>query len=906
MSRLSSSSRGAPSRSSGSASSRSLSERSESKRPGTALRALFTGVTIAGLTTGLLVSLLIGAGTAVVPADPAAAADEELTSSAVTVTNRDYALEPDDAPFPDLEVTVSQTKDLVSQGIRVSWKNGEKSAKPDQNQGGANFLQIAQCWGEDPANPGHPDRRTCQYGGGRAPGSGRDGTLELEAVAPEDQKYSVDLGGYAFTGIPFVAVNPDGEVDETKAPAGRVLHNFTTVDGETVLKPEEDLVDMSSNQFYTSYTTNEVRWAGGGDDRSGSVPFEVQTAMQSTALGCGAPVEQADGTAVGQSCWLVIIPRGVTDSGNANITRPGLYWDAWEHHLAVELEFKPLGVRCQIGEAERQLAGSELIAEAMGSWQPGLCQGEGGAPFVLSQSNEADAAVRAAGTAPSPLAFTSRPLDMTRVSDASDPLAYAPVAISGVAISFAIDREPRQSDETPAEYKARAGLPFTEMRLTPRLVAKLLTASYLDALPNGAVKSHLGRDTNGDEKIEWNPRTIVWDPEFRAINDEEWTHQVIIGASIADTLVPSGRSDAAVRLWEYVLSDPDARAWLDGADDGHGMFVNPYYSTNDAVNPEGVLALPLESFPKADPIEKIDETGKTPPGSGPINLVTWRPYAGSLADGAYRVLRGDGMILGNWEPLPAPAKFGKSERMLFGSQRVIGLTSTPAAELYQTVTASLRNPAGEFVAPTQDSLTAAAAAMTPSTAQPAVLGYDFAGAAAEAAPAAYPLTMPIYATLNPRQTDVQLRATYADLIRYAAQKGQEPGTDVGDLPPGYAPLPEAWVDRATAAADAIERGSLPASNPGGAGGNGSSAAGGSASTGGGSGSSGTPTQSSGAGATLTTGPVVTGQTAGELAGAATPADPHAGVLAVALPIGITAGLAAALAVPLMSRFRQRA
>ncbi len=88
-----------------------------------------------------------------------------------------------------------------------------------------------------------------------------------------------------------------------------------------------------------------------------------------------------------------------------------MWWDAWEHHLAVKLEFKPLGVRCEIGAAERQLAGSELVAGAIASWQPQLCLGENGSPFVLSQGNEADAVVRAAGTEPSPLAFTSRPLD---------------------------------------------------------------------------------------------------------------------------------------------------------------------------------------------------------------------------------------------------------------------------------------------------------------------------------------------------------------------------------------------------------------------------------------------------------------------------------------------------------------
>ncbi len=97
-------------------------------------------------------------------------------------------------------------------------------------------------------------------------------------------------------------------------------------------------------------------------------------------------------------------------------------------------------------------------------------------------------------------------------------------------------------------------------------------------------------------------------------------------ASVADMLMPSGRSDLAVRLWEYVLSDPEAKAWLDGEADDWGMNVNPWYSTNPEVNPTGSgLALPAESFPKADPVEKPDTTEATGNGTGPINLVTWRP-----------------------------------------------------------------------------------------------------------------------------------------------------------------------------------------------------------------------------------------------------------------------------------------
>ncbi len=874
------------------------------RRPHATWPSVWVRVASTGLVVGLVTAVLAGGASAVLTTDPAAAATgDELTSSAVTLTTKDDALVAEGSPFPDLAVTVSQTKDLVSQGIVVSWTGGKPSERPAGTVGGTNFLQIAQCWGEDPTHPGHPDRRTCQYGGTLGAGSYRDGTTEASDVAEQDLPYthiSESFFSPTYTGIPFVAVNSAGIVDEEDAPADRVLTNLTTnAEGKVVQKTGADYVDLNTNQFFTAYTTNEVKWAGAGADGSGSVPFEVQTNMQSTALGCGAPIEETDGSVVGRSCWLVIIPRGQGDSGSSEINRSGLWWDAWEHHVAVKLEFKPLGVRCQIGAAERQLAGSELIAGAIAAWQPELCQGEKGSPFVLSEGNEADAVARAAGTAPSPLAFTSRPLDVERIGGAKDPVVYAPVALSGVAISFSIDRQPHPIDASPEE-RARAGLPMTEVNLTPRLVAKLLTSSYVDSLPDGASKAHIGYKSFSEPGK--NPRTIVQDKEFQAINDPEWSKQIIVGASVADVLAPSGRSDIATRLWEYVISDPAALAWLDGAPDENGMIVNPWYSTNPEVNPTGVgLALPLDNFPKADPAEKADTTVSDPAnGTGPINLVTWRPYTQSFADGGYHVLRGDGNILGAWDRFAVPAKFGKSVRELFGSQKVFALTTTPAAALYQTVVASLRNPAGQYVPPTRESLAASAAAMTATPSNAQVAQYDFSSPSVRAATTSYPLAMPVYAALNPKQSDATLRAVYANLIRYAAVDGQEPGTDVGQLPPGYAPLPAAWVTQARAAADEIERGGStgtvpPASAaPPASGSRPSAAAGAPASA--------APAQ---AGAAAAAEPVVTGEVAGALAGSATPDDPDVGPLGAAIPLGVAVGFLAAVAVLAVSRVRRR-
>ncbi len=816
------------------------------------------------------------------------------TASPRTVTTSDYDPDAANAPFPDLTVAVSQTEDLVAQGLKVTWTGGKLSAQPGGTVGGENFVQIAQCWGDEPGSNGtRPDRRTCQYGGTAGWGSTRDGNILPESIATQDEQYSANLGGYSYTAIPFVAYNAEGIVDDKSAPEDKVLTNVTT-DASGKVKLKSELIEFNNNRYFTGLTTNEVKWGPSGADGSGSVSFELQTAMQSPGLGCGSSTSSA--ATAGQPCWLVVIPRGNGDSGSSLINNPGVWWDAWKHHVAVKLGFKALGVRCSIGAAERSLAGSEMMAEAIGSWQPKLCQGEGAAPFVLAQIPESDALVTASGTAPSALALTSRPLDTDLIGDKTDPLVYAPLALGGIAIAFAVDAQPHPVDASPAQL-ARSGLPLTSMKLTPRLLAKLLTASYLDSLPGGADKSHLGYHDSKDPGQ--NPRTLVYDPDFRAINEPDWSAQILSGPSIADALTPLGRSDLAERVWEYVLADSDARSWLEGKPDQWGMKVNPCYSTNAAVTakcplPTTPLELPRDDFPKADPIEKPDTTASDPNnGSGPINLVTYRPYTSGFTDGAYRVLRGDGMILGGWDATGRPPKFAKEQRQLVGSQKVVALTSTPAARVYQTSTALLRNPAGKFVAPTQASLLAAAAAMTASSEQAQVVAFQPKSSKAKAAQGAYPLAVPVYAALNPKQTDATLRSAYADLIRYAVGDGQVPGTNEGQLPAGYAPIPKAWRTQAESSAARIKSGSpgnpppspTPTSTA-------SSPSGGStvpAST--------TAAQSPGD-------PSGTGTNAPSLLGANTPQDPATGPMGALVPATGLIGLAALLGIPAISRFRR--
>jgi len=838
---------------------------------------LLSGIT--GVSTMLVVGAILTIGGVVIPQAPANAAS---ASTAVTVSATNQDPEWGDAPFPDLAVTVSQTKNLIAQGVQVSWTGGKKSTPPGSENGGENFLQIMQCWGDAPADPdkpdapAEPDRTTCQYGGTNLPGARRESSREVsDVIAEEDKAYTASLSDSKeevytdpFTSIPFRGVSGKAEDVVENVKEGKRIHN---VGGEVIT------TDVNNNKFFGRYTTNEVIWAGSANDGTGSTKIELQTVVQSEGLGCGTPIDRADGTVTGSSCWLVVVPRGAPEGG---VVDSGLLWENWKHKLAIKLDFRPVGVRCAIGASESLVSGSELAADAVGSWQPSLCAADGGSVYTLLTGTEGDAAASANGAETAPLALTSNAL----VADEPDTLAYAPIAVAGLAIAFAVDREPSASADKAETDKAR--LPFTSLKLNPRLIAKLLTNSYLDSLPYEADRAHVGyvsRTTPGH-----NARNITWDPEFLAINPE-WKNQSLVDPSLGDLLLPQGRSDGATALWTYVTSDSAAAAFLAGTPDEYGMIVNPYSRTDAAGNKTGTaLALPRDDFPKADPIEQPAQNG-----ADPINLVTWRPYTNNYESGGNLVLNGNGQVLGGWNRTVTPQRYDKPVRSLPGVQRVLGLTDTAAAAKYQVYTAALLNPAGEYVAPTVESMTAGAVAMTVSPTQSQVYGFDPRSAAAKGAAAAYPLTLPVYAAASPTMADADVRASYAEFIRYAVTAGQVSGTEPGQLPAGYAPIPAGWKAQALAAATVIESPPAPVATPAPAAVVPAPAVR-------------TPTVAGSLTAPVAAvEPTATGEAVLTLAGKATPDDPAADALQNAVPGSVLAGLLSSLLVPGITRLRRK-
>ncbi|MDX8031957.1 hypothetical protein SK803_17160 [Lentzea sp. BCCO 10_0856] len=676
----------------------------------------------------VLAALLFVSAVVVWPTDAAA-----QDSSAVTVSGK--------GDFAGLEITVAQTRDLINQTVRVSWTGGEETGPVGRFA--TNYLQIMQCWGDDPAGPA---REQCQFGG-------------LEAQS--------GLGLGNFTKSRQIAYNdPKDPREPTPIPAtGAAFTEFHAVTGKKT---------PSYGEFFDAGTTNEVPFAKTRADGTGEIDFEAQTALEAYGLGCGTVVNNTP-----RHCWLVVVPRGdkevngrrvgVDHTGN-NLDSSPLSQSNWENRIAVRLDFRPVGRACPIGVAERPLTGHEFVADAIARWQPALCA-NGGSVFGFTQVPDGIARDQLGLDEPG-MVFTSEPL-----ASPGKPTVYAPVAVSGYAIAFVLERQSRGPEvETDPKVWQRDGQLITSLNLTPRLVAKLLTQSYRDAVPGN--QPYLRR----------NPRRLNEDPDFLAINEEFKVYGALMNA--LDILAPSADLDATKALWTWINGDTDARAFLDGSPDPFGMVVNQNYRN---------LALPLPNYPKADLSCK-----ELAFPLGPDCALLSRPLSADLHEGGRAISRGDTLgKLPNGLPDPLdPSKpgYSRSPRQPTGERSLLAVVDTATAQRYGLPAASLRNAAGQFVAPTPEALGAALDQLSPTE----VAGVKIANPAGRNV-RAYPLPNVTYAAAVPSAMDKAAGAEYAKFLRFASGPGQTLGEADGQLPRGYLPLPDSLRRQAGEAAAVIER-----------------------------------------------------------------------------------------------------
>ncbi|MBD0711076.1 hypothetical protein [Streptomyces sp. CBMA291] len=739
-------------------------------------------------TTAGLGALLAAVVLALVPLPretPAAAATGPAQNSALTKrgTKGPY----DD--FSSLEVTVHQTRNLRAQGLKVTWKGGT----PTQGRK-SDYLQIMQCWGDDPAGPA---REQCQFGGAATSG-GNFGTHIarrelLVGTDPLEKEYDELIPSTEYPGqmtSPFVPFRPVTGPQTTKT------------------------TDWT---YFGPGDTNEEFFAATQADGTGEVAFNLQTTREAPHLGCGDPL--GTGTdAQGRRCWLVVVPRGSHDpDGSTGVDhRPNtspFTTTNWDRRIVFPLDFLPVREPCPTDRTERRMTGSELVTDAVTSWQSALCA-TGSTRFTFTQRGEELARgnlLNPTSTTPG-LAFTVEPVEGGEKAG----FVHAPVAVSALTVGVF--------------WEANGIGLVRDLKLSPRLLAKLLTSSYpLDV-------RYLTWDKPAPDHLKGNPDSLVRDPEFLELNPDfarvPQAPQVYPGG----ILLSAERSDATKVVWDYLRGNAESRAFLEGKPDPWGMKVNPNFKDLGLVT-EGSY-----EFPKADPTETEIKVGEKSITYGAIDR---SPYAVDLHDAARWTRRGTNNA--KYEALDDPTASGglklSGPEYFPGERRAYGLTDSGSAVRYQLQTAALPNADGTYVRPTTSSMLAAVGQYKDS-AVPGVLAAD----PARTRGGAYPLTVVTYAAAS-TALPADARKDYARVLRYAAGAGQKQGTAPGELPYGYAPLPAKLKAQTVAAADRLVKGAPGAPGPDDGGTTGSTGSTGTTGTGGPGGQDGGTTGSAGSSGT---------------------------------------------------------
>ncbi len=709
--------------------------------------------------------------------------------------------------FGKMSLTVSQTTNLVNQAVSVRFDGVDPGGTVNPND--PSYFRVFECWGAaDDAERGGPDPARCE-----------EGVSRVNSAAQQD-------GGL------FLQDPPDPLLADGGDWKGLEAAPFTAIDGTTV--PVRDSGGEFTNPYFSRASTNELAYAPVDTSGRGSYLFEVQTGAESPGLGCGLRAD-APSTA---SCWLVAVPMDPDDRQTIGVNSPlggmlPLSPSIWAQRLQVRLSMAPVAGVCG-GDAARTLGqGSELMPTAMASWIPALCDRE---KVALGYTVIADAQAREGLANGSNFAFTSEAVD------GADPTTtvYTPVALTGVSFAFTIDDMTTKS-------------PITRIKINARLVVKLLTQSYRAATDNV-------EGTEIPERAPWmseQPERLIDDPEFRALNPD-LDNPVGDITSGGDLMATITRSDAVDALWNWIIADPGAKAFLDGCPDDHGMVINPFYSTATfAECPDQARELRAQwaakvAPPSADnpdgtavPDGYVDTAPVYPPDSAAFPQIGWYERPGivnsqgklvqlpltlgdlhqrmnALANVASMVFRAIYPSATTWCPspdnggsdltcVPYPGVFkSNGNPQLVGRRDVMGVTDTADAARFQLPTALLCSTAD---ATGQHCVGADSASLQKAASEfGSANGVATPAATADYAGGAYPLTLPVYAAVTTNGLAQADAAAYAKALAYMTTTGQTPGAAQGELPPGYAPLTddlESQAASAIAALQAVANGSSP-------------------------------------------------------------------------------------------------
>ena len=240
-----------------------------------------------------------------------------------------------------------------------------------------------------------------------------------------------------------------------------------------------------------------------------------------------------------------------------------------------------------------------------------------------------------------------------------------------------------------------------------------------------------------------NPITLFADPEFKKLNPAV---QPVTGYGSAFQVptVQSGHSDMTWTVTRWIAANADASKFQQGTPDPWGMRVNSY---------DKGLKYPLDSFTAMDPY--------------PVIAHKYSPvFPLSLAD-SYQAE--------NWDPGTSWQKdqygnYPKDPIQIPGERALIAILDEASAAAFRFPVAAIPNAAGHYVEPTNAGMAGALGSMTP--AGSGTLQMNLQGGN----PAAYPLTMVIYAMVPISGVSHTKAAAIARFLDFAAGSARAPAS----------------------------------------------------------------------------------------------------------------------------------
>jgi hypothetical protein len=679
-------------------------------------------------------------------------------------------------PF-DVTVRADHTRNLRGrERVEISWSGAQPSGGRSGNPYGLSGMTqeypvvILQCRGTGRAVT--PETCWTSSYGERSQVSRSDNeatwTRDLDAAPADKEKVS------GLSPFPSAAECPN--VDRTGLYYTHVTP-FVTAKGKVYSACDKDHMPPEAAAD-SAFPPAEIA-AFTDDNGQGSVQFEVRTDVENESLGCNHEVDCSIVVIpiVGVSCdrastavenELALVEKscrktGQWAPGSSNFAglsvdqavSPALWWSAsnWKNRFVIPITFGLPPDTCDILDPRPPTGffGSELLAQAALQWAPAYCLEKKRFKFQFnSMPDETGWNLMTTGGGPAAVVSSAH-------EPGADPVGYAPTGVTGFSIGYVIDRPGNQGE-------------YTRLRLNARLVAKLLTQSY--------VGSGLGKDHPG---MSANPWAIMADPEFIKLNPGLSQTTQEAGAAL---LSLSNSSDVMEQLTDWIAHDQDAMDFIDGKPDPWGMRVNPSYKNLD---------LPRNEWPLLDTY--VPETGSECLQNNPSN------YFSLLAAPVTTMQKIAVALLDSWPNVqtrcetdasttPHTYKLGRVDRQTYGSRFMLGVVSLGDAARFGLRSAALEAKTGSYVAPTNASL---AAALKLTTQRKRYGPFALDQGDVRKSGQVYPGAMVVYTAARLRNLDQADADKVAQFIRVSTTEGQRSGSGNGDLPDGFLPIKRTGV-----------------------------------------------------------------------------------------------------------------